>query len=280
MANPVGRPEGALRHARPNDQPVRRGRGRRGRRDHGAVGAGLGLRDLRDGAVLGSPAGTRRPGATVARSLLPSTSSTATWHGDGLLPGDPRLAGRRAAATCGPPGCSAPRIRCGSRPGRLGGTAALLHVHEQAIGVRRARPRASGVRHVFAGGRRRPLDHMVAFAVTDPDAPGNRSPRCPQPGKLTDGEGDRLPRGSRACPPAHRRHCSSPSEVEEHLANISPSSGSLPPTSSGRGSRGRRRAARPCRGLRGCRAAPARARSPGTAPGSCPCRSRASRAAR
>jgi predicted ATPase/DNA-binding CsgD family transcriptional regulator len=72
--------------------------------------------------------------------------------------------------------------------GRLGGTAALEQVHTGAIAGGRTALGRDRFSALFVRGAAAPVDHMVAFAVTDADAPGSKVPAVPQPHKLTDRE--------------------------------------------------------------------------------------------
>ena len=58
--------------------------------------------------------------------------------------------------------------------GRLGGTAALLQVHEEAMGKTRAGLGGKRFDAMFAEAGRHPLEQMVAFAVSDADEPDRR----------------------------------------------------------------------------------------------------------
>jgi len=69
--------------------------------------------------------------------------------------------------------------------GRLGGTAALLQVHEEAMGKTRAGLGAKRFDSMFAEARRHPLEQMVAFAVSDADDPAADGARWRIPGQLT-----------------------------------------------------------------------------------------------
>jgi predicted ATPase/DNA-binding CsgD family transcriptional regulator len=69
--------------------------------------------------------------------------------------------------------------------GRLGGTAALLQVHEQAMGKTRAGLGGKRFDSVFAEAARHPLEQMVAFAVSDADEPAAEGTRWRVPGQLT-----------------------------------------------------------------------------------------------
>ena len=69
--------------------------------------------------------------------------------------------------------------------GRLGGTAALVQFHEEAMG--KAREGFTGKRFdaVFADAGRHPVDQLVAFAVNDADEPTAEGTRWRMPGQLT-----------------------------------------------------------------------------------------------
>jgi predicted ATPase/DNA-binding CsgD family transcriptional regulator len=69
--------------------------------------------------------------------------------------------------------------------GRLGGTAALLKVHEEAMA--KARGGFAGKRFdaVFAEAGRHPVEQLVAFAVSDADEPSAEGTRWRMPGQLT-----------------------------------------------------------------------------------------------
>jgi DNA-binding CsgD family transcriptional regulator len=69
--------------------------------------------------------------------------------------------------------------------GRLGGTAALLQAHEEAMGQTRAGLGGKRFDSMFAEARRHPLDQMVAFAVSDADDPASDGARWRVPGQLT-----------------------------------------------------------------------------------------------
>jgi len=69
--------------------------------------------------------------------------------------------------------------------GRLGGTAALLRAHEEAMGKTRAGLGGKRFDSLFAEAGRRPLDQMVAFAVSDADEPAANGARWRVPGQLT-----------------------------------------------------------------------------------------------
>jgi DNA-binding CsgD family transcriptional regulator len=72
--------------------------------------------------------------------------------------------------------------------GRLGGTAALLQVHEQSIAACRTALGQRRFDSLFTRGSNAPHDDMVALAIAGAEAPGKRVPGIPQPGKLTDRE--------------------------------------------------------------------------------------------
>jgi non-specific serine/threonine protein kinase len=69
--------------------------------------------------------------------------------------------------------------------GRLGGTALLLQVHEDAMGRTRAGLGAKRFDSVFAEAGRHPLEEMVRFAVGDDDEPAADGTRWRAPGQLT-----------------------------------------------------------------------------------------------
>jgi DNA-binding CsgD family transcriptional regulator len=69
--------------------------------------------------------------------------------------------------------------------GRLGGTAALLQVHDEAITKTRTGLGSKRFESVFAGAGRQPLELMVAFAVSDADEPAPDGARWRVPGQLT-----------------------------------------------------------------------------------------------
>ncbi len=185
-----GDPEGALRYAA---QVTRRfGEDGRDGRDQGAVGAGLGLRDLRDGDVLGSRA-TRRDRPDHQQGAA-CQARARRRDGDGLLPGDPRLAGRpgrppragRLAArrrrsalgagrrTAGRHGRPAARPRGGDGQDQGGVCGQALRGR-----VRRGRTAPGRAAGVVRGQRRRRADrrgHPVADA-RDPHLPRGRDRR-------------------------------------------------------------------------------------------------------
>jgi predicted ATPase/DNA-binding CsgD family transcriptional regulator len=69
--------------------------------------------------------------------------------------------------------------------GRLGGTAALLRVHDQAMGKARAGFAGKRFEAVFAEAGRHPVEQLVAFAVSDGDEPTAEGTRYRMPGTLT-----------------------------------------------------------------------------------------------
>jgi predicted ATPase/DNA-binding CsgD family transcriptional regulator len=106
--------------------------------------------------------------------------------------------------------------------GRLGGTAALLHVHEQSIASSRAALGQRRFDSLFTRGAGAPHDDMVALAIADAEAPGKRVPAIPQPGKLTDREWEiaNLAAAGLSAEQAARQLYLSTSTVEKHLANV------------------------------------------------------------
>jgi len=129
---------------------------------------------------------------------------------------------------------------------------------------------------LFRAGGQYPLDQLVALAINDADTLATPVPGTwPGAGALTDREREVavLAAAGLTAGQIARQLFLPPQAVEEHLADVFGKLGvssarQLEPWLSALG------------GVTGCRAAAARARSPRTAPGSCPCRSRASRAAR
>jgi non-specific serine/threonine protein kinase len=106
--------------------------------------------------------------------------------------------------------------------GRLGGTAALLQVHEESMAACRA---ALGVRRfdsLFARGSGAPHEDMVALAIAGAEAPGKRVPGIPQPGKLTDGEWEvaYLAETGLSAEQIARQLYRSTSTVQRQLANV------------------------------------------------------------
>jgi predicted ATPase/DNA-binding CsgD family transcriptional regulator len=69
--------------------------------------------------------------------------------------------------------------------GRLGGTAALLRVHDEAMGKARAGFAGKRFDAVFAEARRHPVEQLVSFAVSDADEPTAEGTRWRMPGTLT-----------------------------------------------------------------------------------------------
>ncbi|HEY2006455.1 MAG TPA: LuxR C-terminal-related transcriptional regulator, partial [Solirubrobacteraceae bacterium] len=69
--------------------------------------------------------------------------------------------------------------------GRLGGTAALLRVHDQAMGKARAGFAGKRFEAVFAEAGRHPVEQLVSFAVSDADEPTAEGTRWRMPGTLT-----------------------------------------------------------------------------------------------
>ena len=69
--------------------------------------------------------------------------------------------------------------------GRLGGTAALLEVHEEAMGKARAGFAGKRFHTVFDEAGRHPVKQLVAFAVSDADEPTAEGTRWRMPGQLT-----------------------------------------------------------------------------------------------
>jgi non-specific serine/threonine protein kinase len=106
--------------------------------------------------------------------------------------------------------------------GRLGGTAALLQVHEQSIGSGRAALGQRRFDSLFARGASAPHNDMVALAIADAEAPGKRVPAIPQPGKLSDREWEvaYLAAAGLSAEQAARQLFLSTSTVEERLANV------------------------------------------------------------
>ena len=69
--------------------------------------------------------------------------------------------------------------------GRLGGTAALLKVHQDAMGKTRAGLGGKRFDSVFTEAGRHPLEQMVTFAISDADEPATDGTRWKVPGQLT-----------------------------------------------------------------------------------------------
>jgi non-specific serine/threonine protein kinase len=106
--------------------------------------------------------------------------------------------------------------------GRLGGTAALEQVHEEAIDGCRAALGRTAFDSLLARGANAPLGGMVALAVTDADAPGGKVPTRPQPDKLTSREWEiAFLAGAGLSPEQIGRQLFMPaSVVEEQLAGV------------------------------------------------------------
>jgi non-specific serine/threonine protein kinase len=106
--------------------------------------------------------------------------------------------------------------------GRLGGTAALLQVHEESIKASRAALGARRFDSLFTRGASAPHDDMVALAIADAEAPGKRVPAIPQPGKLSDREWEiaYLAAAGLTAEQAARQLYLSTSTVEQDLANV------------------------------------------------------------
>ena len=105
--------------------------------------------------------------------------------------------------------------------GRLGGTTAHLQVHERSIASGRAALGQRRFDSLFAHGASAPHDDMVALAIADAEAPGERVPAIPQPGKLTDTEWEvaRLAAAGLSAEQAAGELYLSASTVEKHLAS-------------------------------------------------------------
>jgi predicted ATPase/DNA-binding CsgD family transcriptional regulator len=69
--------------------------------------------------------------------------------------------------------------------GRLGGTAALLRVHDEAMGKARAGFAGKRFEAVFTEAGRHPVEQLVTFAVSDADEPTAEGTRWRMPGTLT-----------------------------------------------------------------------------------------------
>jgi predicted ATPase/DNA-binding CsgD family transcriptional regulator len=69
--------------------------------------------------------------------------------------------------------------------GRLGGTAALLEVHDKAMGLARAGFAGKRFQAVFEEAGRHPVKQLVSFAVSDYDEPTAEGARWRMPGQLT-----------------------------------------------------------------------------------------------
>ena len=106
--------------------------------------------------------------------------------------------------------------------GTLGGTAALLKVHDQSIAACRVGLGQRRFETLFARGASAPHDDMVALAIADADAPGKRVPAIPQPGKLTDKEWEiaYFAAAGLSCEQIARQLYLSTSMVEKRLASV------------------------------------------------------------
>jgi non-specific serine/threonine protein kinase len=106
--------------------------------------------------------------------------------------------------------------------GRLGGTAALLLVHEESIASCRAALGSRRFDSLFARGSKAPHDDMVALAIADAEAPGKRVPAIPQPGKLTEREWEvaYLAESGLSAEQIARQLYLSTSTVEKELASV------------------------------------------------------------
>jgi non-specific serine/threonine protein kinase len=106
--------------------------------------------------------------------------------------------------------------------GRLGGTAALLQVHDQSIASGRAALGQRRFDSLFARGASAPHDDMVALAIAGAEAPGKRVPAIPQPGKLTETEWEvaHLAAAGLSADQAARQLYLSTGTVEQHLASV------------------------------------------------------------
>jgi predicted ATPase/DNA-binding CsgD family transcriptional regulator len=106
--------------------------------------------------------------------------------------------------------------------GRLGGTAALEQVHDEATEGCRAALGAPAFDSLFDRGADAPLGAMVALAVTGADAPGGVVPSLPQPDKLTGREWEIafLAGAGLSAEQIGRQLFMSPSAVEKQLASV------------------------------------------------------------
>jgi non-specific serine/threonine protein kinase len=166
---------------------------------------------------------------------------------------------------------------------RLGNAAAREQRHAAAADAASAALGPQAYAGLFAAGARHPLGQVAALAINDADtlgAPVAASAR-PGPDRLTERERDIAFLAAAGLPAAQiaARLFVPPQAVEASLASVFGKLGVTSATQLGPWL-GEPGGCRLPAGLRGCRGAPARARSPRTGPGSCPCRSRASRAAR
>jgi non-specific serine/threonine protein kinase len=166
---------------------------------------------------------------------------------------------------------------------RLGNAAAREQRHASAAGAASAALGPQAYAELFAAGARHPLGQVVALAINDADTLGAPVPASARPGpdRLTEREREIAFLAAAGLPAAQiaARLFLPPQAVDESLASVF---GKLGVTSAAQLGPwlGQPGGSRLLAGLRGFRGAPARARSPRTGPGSCPCRSRASRAAR
>jgi predicted ATPase/DNA-binding CsgD family transcriptional regulator len=106
--------------------------------------------------------------------------------------------------------------------GRLGGTAALLQVHDQSIAAGRGALGQRRFDSLFTRGTKAPHDDMVALAIADAETPGKQVPAIPQPGKLTDREWEIAyfaANGSSAEQIARQLYLST-STIEKQLASV------------------------------------------------------------
>jgi predicted ATPase/DNA-binding CsgD family transcriptional regulator len=106
--------------------------------------------------------------------------------------------------------------------GRLGGTAALLHVHSQSIASCRAALGQRRFGSLFTRGASAPHDDMVALAIADAEVPGRRVPAIPQPGRLTEKEWEiaYLAAAGLSAEQVARQLYLSANTVEKHLASV------------------------------------------------------------
>jgi predicted ATPase/DNA-binding CsgD family transcriptional regulator len=106
--------------------------------------------------------------------------------------------------------------------GRLGGTAALLRVHDESIDRCRTGLGQRRFDSLFARGSSAPHDDMVALAIAGAEAPGKRVPGIPQPGKLTDTEWEvaYLAETGLSAEQIARQLYRSTSTVEKQLASV------------------------------------------------------------
>ena len=106
--------------------------------------------------------------------------------------------------------------------GRLGGTAALLRVHDESIARCRTGLGPRRFDSLFARGSSAPHDDMVALAIAGAEAPGKRVPGIPQPGKLTDTEWEvaYLAETGLSAEQIARQLYRSTSTVEKQLASV------------------------------------------------------------